>query len=75
MVRACSLPGRGVTVPSAMIDKRNFENYADIIRSGQMPDADVPRFMEENPDFKAWYLRVKNLGAGPGESRELHEPG
>jgi len=39
-----------------MIEQKDFENYAAIIRSGQMDAADVPRFMEENPEFKRWYL-------------------
>jgi hypothetical protein len=40
----------------APIKQNEFEAYAAIIRSGQMPDVDVPRFMEENPEFKRWYF-------------------
>ncbi len=32
-----------------------FEAYEAIIKSGQMPDDEVPKFLEENQEFKAWY--------------------
>lgn len=40
----------------APIASKDFETYAAIIRSGQMDAVDVPRFMEENPEFRRWYL-------------------
>lgn len=37
------------------IDRSQFEAYEAIIRSGQMDAADVPRFVENNAAFGAWY--------------------
>jgi hypothetical protein len=33
-----------------------FEAYEAVSRSGQMPDHEVPKFLDDNPEFKAWYL-------------------
>lgn len=37
------------------IEPEQFELYAAIIRSGQMEHSEVPKFMEENPEFAEWY--------------------
>jgi hypothetical protein len=39
----------------ARIMPTEFEAYEAIILSGQMDAADVPRFIEENAEFAAWY--------------------
>lgn len=41
--------------PEAPNNEKIFEALASCIRSGQVPDEDVPKIMAENPDFAAWY--------------------
>ncbi len=37
------------------IEPDKYELYLQVIRTGQMPDQDVPKVLEENPDFAKWY--------------------
>tara|TARA_X000000950_G_scaffold133758_1_gene166663 strand:- start:926 stop:1078 length:153 start_codon:yes stop_codon:yes gene_type:complete len=37
------------------IEKEEYQNWADVIRSEQVPINRVIQVMEENPTFKKWY--------------------
>lgn len=52
------------------IDRSQFEAYEAIILSGQMDGAKVPRFIEENPAFGAWYKERMSMHA-PREDRAV----
>lgn len=32
-----------------------FQTYLELIRSGQIPQEDVPKLLQENPEFAKWY--------------------
>lgn len=40
-----------------------FETYETIILSGQMPQEDAPKFMQENPEFARWYRERRGLSS------------
>jgi hypothetical protein len=44
------------------IQRDQFEAYAAIIKSGQMEQSEMPKFMEENPEFHDWYLSRRDAG-------------
>jgi hypothetical protein len=61
------LHGQVATLGAAMpIDVSEFEIYAAIIKSEQMDAADVPKFMEENPEFARWYAGKAGPISPPG---------
>lgn len=39
-----------------MIERDKYETYETLIKTGQIPQHEVPKLMEENPDFKEWYM-------------------
>ena len=41
-----------------MIKADEYQNWADVIRSDQVPIARVIQLMEENPDFAKWYRKT-----------------
>jgi hypothetical protein len=41
------------------IEHGQFENYRDLILSGQIEQQDVSKLMDENPTFAMWY-RLKS---------------
>ena len=51
-----------------------FETYEAIILSGQMSQADVPSFLDDNAEFANWYrerikARTMTVDQRPDESR------
>jgi hypothetical protein len=42
-----------------------FEAYETIIKSGQIPEHQIPKFLDENADFKAWYLARLSIAPAP----------
>jgi hypothetical protein len=41
-----------------VIKKEDYQNWADVIRSDQVPIARVIQVMEENPTFAEWYRKT-----------------
>lgn len=37
------------------VKKEEYQNWADVIRSEQVPTNRIIQIMEENPSFKKWY--------------------
>lgn len=38
-----------------------FETYWMLIVTGQIPDEEVPKLLDENPDFARWYQERQGL--------------
>lgn len=47
----------------SQIDPDQYEAYSSVIRDGQMPQERVPGFLQENPEFAAWYRGQKKPSA------------
>tara|TARA_B100001094_G_C17747085_1_gene583972 strand:- start:244 stop:384 length:141 start_codon:yes stop_codon:yes gene_type:complete len=41
-----------------VIKKEDYQNWADVIRSDQVPIARVIQVMQENPKFADWYRKT-----------------
>lgn len=37
------------------IEKEEFELYEACIKTGQIEQSEVPKLLEENPEFAEWY--------------------
>ncbi len=48
-----------------------FEDYAAVIRSGQMPQERVPLFLAENPEFAAWYREPNPVDCSHGVAMDV----
>lgn len=49
------------------IDERDYPLYESVILSEQMPAHQVLRFLDDNLEFKSWYLkRRQDSAAGVG---------
>ena len=57
-VADCQPPGtsRAALRAAMTIPERQFPLYESVILTEQMPAHRVPQFLEENPEFKAWYI-------------------
>jgi len=54
----------------SVVGSDQFEAFEAIILSDQMPPEDVPRFLNDNPDFAEWYKeRMANRYAAPVSPR------
>ena len=42
--------------------KNEFQLLAECIRTGQVPDEDVPKIMNENSEFAKWYKQEYGVG-------------
>jgi hypothetical protein len=50
---------------SQPLEPSKFEEMAEVIRSGQMPEPDVIAFLRENPEFDRWYRDRYRLDKPP----------
>jgi len=50
--------------PVRQIRQEQFSLYEAVILTEQMPAGQVPRFMQENPEFFAWYRARRALVSG-----------
>ena len=46
--------------PSRQINPAQFDAYRLLILTEQIPQESVSKLLEENPEFKAWYLKRKD---------------
>ena len=46
------------------INPDDYEIAAECIRSGQVPDADIVAMMDEDAEFRAWYLSTIKAKTG-----------
>lgn len=44
-----------------VIEHKNFTDYEIAILGGQIPQEDVPKIMEENPEFASYYRERRGL--------------
>lgn len=49
-----------------IIRPKDFLNYEACILSGQVPMENVPKLLDENPEFQKWYLARHRAQRPPG---------
>lgn len=55
------------------IAEGQFPLYESVILTGQMPTHRVPQFLNENPEFKAWYIERMKSSKNSLSSEFLHD--
>lgn len=48
--------------PQRYDEPKHWPALAECIRSGQVPDEDVPQIMRASPDFAIWYAKQFAVG-------------